>query len=133
MEHRRVAARTAGAALPLLVLFLPKCPLCVLPYFAALGILLPPAPVLDALVALTALAWLVLLLRARPSTLALAGGLSAALLLLAGRLWDVPAAGSIGAVGMAALALTVRAGKLRSGRGQCARAGEGPRAAAPRI
>src|SRR5262249_36090168 len=121
MPDRRAGARAAGAALPLLLVFLPKCPLCVLPYLAALGVLFPPEPVLDGLVALTAAAWLLLLVRARPSAPALAGGLVGAALLLTGRSLGIPAASAVGALGMAALALTVRAGKLGAGRGRCVR------------
>jgi hypothetical protein len=121
MPDRRAGVRSAGAALPLLLLFLPKCPLCLLPYLAVLGAIFPPEPVLDALVGVTAAVWLLLLVRARPAWPALAGGLAGALLLLAGRYLEVPAVSAIGAFGMAALALTVRAGKLGASRGACTR------------
>ena len=41
----------------LLIPFIPKCPLCLLPLFAAAGIALPPRPLLDAAVVFAALAW----------------------------------------------------------------------------
>ena len=110
---RAVALRTAPALLPLALLFVPKCPLCVLPLFAAFDSFLPPAPVLDAIVGLTALVWLVLLARARPSLAALAAGLGGALVLFASRWLDMPIAGWAGALAMAAVAMRVRARKLQ--------------------
>ena len=110
---RAVALRTAPALLPLALLFVPKCPLCVLPLFAAFGSFLPPAPVLDAIVGLTALLWLVLLARARPSAAALAAGLSGALVLFTSRWLDLPVLSWAAALAMAAVAMRVRARKLQ--------------------
>jgi drug/metabolite transporter (DMT)-like permease len=42
---------------PLWIPFVPKCPFCLLPLFAAAGIALPTRPLLDGAVALTAAAW----------------------------------------------------------------------------
>ncbi|MGH9400181.1 MAG: hypothetical protein ACRD00_07415 [Thermoanaerobaculia bacterium] len=113
--------RAGPAFLPLALLFVPKCPLCVLPLFAAVGAVLPPAPVLDALVGLTALLWLALLARARPGAAALAAGLVGALVLLGSRLLDLPAASWAGALAIAAVALKVRATNLRRKASACER------------
>ena len=101
------------ALLPLALLFVPKCPLCVLPLFAAFGAVLPSAPVLDAIVGVIAFAWLALLVRARPPWPALAGGIAGALVLLGSRWLDLPLAGWIGALLMAGIAMSVRARKIR--------------------
>jgi len=111
-RNRHAAVRTAPALLPLALLFVPKCPLCVLPLFAAFGTLLPPAPALDAIVGLTALVWLTLLVRARPSAGALAAGLGGALVLFASRWVNLPIAGWAGALVMAAVAMRTRARKI---------------------
>jgi hypothetical protein len=110
--NRHAAVRAAPALLPLALLFVPKCPLCVLPLFAAFGSLLPPAPVLDAIVGLTAFVWLILLARARPSAGAIVAGLAGALVLFGSRWLDLPVAGWAGALVMAAVAMRVRARKV---------------------
>ena len=119
MRIGAVARRSVSAAVPVAMLLVPKCPLCVLSLFTAFGLALPPAPVLDALVGVAALAWLALLARARPSLAALAAGLGAALLLLGSRRIGLPAAGWAGAVTMAAVSLRVRAKKLGRAAGAC--------------
>ena len=101
-EGGQMAPPRTPALLPLALLFVPKCPLCVLPLFAAFGSVLPPAPVLDAFVGAIALAWL-----------AVAAGIGGALVLFAGRRLDLPLAGWSGALLMAGVALSVRARKIR--------------------
>lgn len=126
----QMALPKTPALLPIALLFVPKCPLCVLPLFAALGSALPPAPVLDGIVGVTALLWLLLLVRARPPLPAAAAGLAGALVLFASRRFDLPLAGWAGAMLMAGVAVFVRARKIRRQRleasatlGACGRAG----------
>ena len=111
--ERHTVLRGSSALLPIALLFVPKCPLCALPLFAAFGAALPSAPALDALVAATAAAWLLLLLRARAGAAALAAGLAGAALLVATRFVDLPAAAWAGAIGMAAVGWRVRSEKLQ--------------------
>lgn len=58
MKAGGCSARVAPSALPLVILVLPKCPLCLLPVFAAIGSALPPAPLLNGLVVAAAVPWL---------------------------------------------------------------------------
>ena len=96
----RPPARIAdfGRDLPALLLpFVPKCPLCLLPLFAAAGIALPPKPVLDVAVALAATVWVATILstaRWLPVRLA---ALAAAALLVGGRALEATWVGMIGA------------------------------------
>ena len=90
--------RIAGAGAALLIPFVPKCPLCLLPLAAAIGVALPSQPVLDGVVAIAASAWLaVTLASARWPPLKVAS-IAAAALLLGGRWLGVPWAGGLGAV-----------------------------------
>ena len=115
MKARRLATRSAPAILPLAMLCIPKCPLCLLALWAALGLVLPPAPLLDGLVFLAAAGWLVTVFRVTPSAPARAAGVCGALLLLAGRFGGVPAASWIGAIAMVAVVALVRArGRARA-------------------
>jgi hypothetical protein len=123
-EGGQMAPPRTPALLPLALLFVPKCPLCVLPLFAAFGSVLPPAPVLDAFVVAIALAWLALLARARPPWLALEAGIGGALVLFAGRRLDLPLASWSGALLMAGVALSVRARKIRRQRLERAASGD---------
>ena len=96
---------TAPAILPLAMLLVPKCPLCLMPLFAAAGVALPRQGVLDALLMAAAAAWLALLARATRSIAVLAPALSGAALLLGGRWLDLPAAGWAGVLLMLAAAV----------------------------
>jgi len=64
----------------------PKCPLCLLPLFAAAGAALPPAPILNGLVAVAAAAWLGIVLSTARWLPVRAAAVAAASLLVAGRL-----------------------------------------------
>jgi len=96
----RPSARIAdlGRHLPALLLpFVPKCPLCLLPLFAAAGVALPPKPVLDVAVALAATVWVATVLstaRWLPVRLA---ALAAAILLVVGRALEATWVGMLGA------------------------------------
>lgn len=47
----------AAVAGPLALILLPKCPLCLLPFVAALGIAIPPGPLLNGIFASVVLVW----------------------------------------------------------------------------
>jgi hypothetical protein len=96
----RPPARIAdfGRHLPALLLpFVPKCPLCLLPLFAAAGIALPPKPVLDALVAVAAAVWVATVLSTARWLPVRLTALAAAVLLVAGRALETAWVGAIGA------------------------------------
>jgi hypothetical protein len=105
----RCAARVAPSALPLAILVLPKCPLCLLPVLAAAGSALPPAPLLNGLVVTAAAAWLVLVWNRTRLPVARCIAVSCAVLLLCGRWLDAPAASWIGVALMVAVVSRVRA------------------------
>jgi hypothetical protein len=85
---------------PLLLPLIPKCPLCLLPLFAALGATLPPRPpyVLDGLVAVSAAAWLGIVLSTARWLLVRAAAVAAAALLVAGRFAGSPWATGCGVI-----------------------------------
>ena len=108
MKARRFATRSAPAILPVAMLCVPKCPLCLLAVCAALGLVLPPAPLLDGLVFLAAVGWFALVIRVTPSAPARAAGVCGAILLVGGRLGGVPAFCWIGAIVMVAVVARMR-------------------------
>lgn len=80
----RIAAPVAAAAVP----FLPKCPLCVLPLAAAMGVALPHGPAVEAIAAGAVAGWLgVTLATARWWPVRLSA-VAAALAILGGRWLD---------------------------------------------
>jgi hypothetical protein len=80
----RIAAAVAAAAVP----FLPKCPLCVLPLAAAMGVALPHGPAVEAIAAGAVAGWLgVTLATARWWPVRLSA-VAAALAILGGRWLD---------------------------------------------
>jgi hypothetical protein len=102
------AGRIAGAA-ALAIPFLPKCPVCALPFLAAAGIALPRGPVVEAIVAAAAAGWLAVVLataRWRPVRCAAVAGSGA---LLLGRLLEIGALTVAGSVLMFAVALWIAA------------------------
>jgi hypothetical protein len=109
MKAPRFAARSAPAILPLAMLCVPKCPLCLLALWAALGVVLPPAPLLDGLVLLAAVGWLLLVVRVTPFFPARAAGVCGALLLLVGRFGGLPSVCWIGVIVMMAVVTWMRA------------------------
>ena len=116
------AARFAPLLLPLI----PKCPLCLLPLFAAAGWALPPAPVLDALVAACATAWLGIVLSTARWLPVRAAAAAAAALLVGGRLLDsIPMSLAGGAAVLAVVLWTRRRPRACSGRTCAARARAG--------
>jgi hypothetical protein len=71
-----------------LIPFAPKCPLCLLPLFAAAGIALPPKPLLDGLVVAAAAAWAATVLATARWAPVRALAIAAVLLLAAGRILE---------------------------------------------
>jgi hypothetical protein len=110
MKPAGLAARSAPALLPLTLLLVPKCPLCLLALFAVVGSALPSARVLDGIVVATALGWLAILFLKHPSLPSRAAGLAGVALLLAGRSLGVPSASWIGALALVAVVLRARLG-----------------------
>ena len=108
MKARRLATRSAPAILPLAMLCVPKCPLCLLALCAAAGVVLPPAPLLDGLVILAGAGGLALVIRITASVPARAAGVCGAILLIGGRFGGVPAASWIGAIIMVAVVTRMR-------------------------
>jgi hypothetical protein len=108
MKPAGLAARSAPALLPLTLLLVPKCPLCLLALFAAVGSALPSARVLDEIVAATALGWLAVLFLTHRSLSSRAVGLAGVALLLAGRSFGVPPASWLGALALVAFVLRAR-------------------------
>lgn len=88
---------------PLVIPFLPKCPLCLLPLFAAAGWALPSAPVLDALVAACALAWVGLVLATARWLPVRAAAVAAAVLLVSGRVLASAPLSLLGGAGVLAV------------------------------
>lgn len=70
---------------PITLLLLPKCPLCLLPLVAALGIGVPAGPLLNAIVAAIVLAWVFFFVRATPSRALRAAIIAIAAVVIAGR------------------------------------------------
>jgi hypothetical protein len=104
MRTVRQVKTTAPAILPLLMLLVPKCPLCLMPLFAAAGLALPRQGLLDAFLVAAAAAWLAFLASGTRSIAVFAPALSGAALLLGGRWLDFPAAGWAGVLLMLAAA-----------------------------
>jgi hypothetical protein len=76
--------RIAGAGAALAIPFLPKCPLCVLPLFAAAGMGAPRGPLVEILVAAAVLGWLgMVLTSARWLPVRLAASSAASMILFA--------------------------------------------------
>jgi hypothetical protein len=119
------AARSVAIWAPLVLPFLPKCPLCVLPLAAVLGVALPPGPLLDALVAAGVAAWLAAVIPTSRSFTVMAFAAAAAVFLLGGRFLGLPWAGWIGCASMLAIAgARRRASWQRAPRDHC-KAAEG--------
>lgn len=91
----RAASRTVSFLAPVALAALPKCPLCLMPLLAALGIAAPPSSVLTGLVVLIVGAWVLMLARARRNA-ARWLVLAAAAVTLAGRLTGIMFAATSG-------------------------------------
>ena len=104
MRSGRELKATTPAILPLVMLLVPKCPLCLMPLFAAAGVALPRRGLLDGFLLVAAAAWLAFLASATRSIAVFAPALSGAALLLGGRWLDFPAAGWTGVLLMLAAA-----------------------------
>jgi hypothetical protein len=102
------ALRTGVRIAPLLLPLIPKCPLCLLPLFAAAGWALPPAPVLDALVAACAAGWLGLVLATARWAPVRAAAIVAAALLVSGRLLASVPLGLLGGAAVLAVLFWTR-------------------------
>ena len=117
MRSGRELKATTPAILPLVMFLVPKCPLCLMPLFAAAGVALPHRGLLDGFLVVAAAAWLALLASATRSIAVFAPALSGAALLLGGRWLDVPAAGWAGVLLM--LAAAIGAARNRSCERSC--------------
>ncbi len=109
MRAHGQAKANVPSILPLALLLVPKCPLCVLPLFAAAGLALPTQGILNGLAAAAAAAWVALLASASRSTSVRALAISAAVLFLCGRWTGLPAIGWAGVLLMVGVAIGVRA------------------------
>ena len=78
------ARGVAAVVGPLSLLLVPKCPLCILPLLAMLGIAAPAGLVVNGIVAAILLGWSILLFTTTTSLPLRASGLVPAVLLLAG-------------------------------------------------
>jgi hypothetical protein len=105
---RKRAAGFARHVPALLIPFVPKCPLCLLPLFAAAGIALPPRPLLDAAVVLAALAWASVVIAHARWLPVRAAAAAAAALLVAGRLAETAWLGAAGAALVLAVVVWTR-------------------------
>ena len=97
MTAARRIKTTAPAILPLIMLLVPKCPLCLLPFFVAAWLTIPSRGLLDGLLVAAVAAWLALLTNATRSIAVLAPAFSGAAVSLCGRWLDFPAAAWAGA------------------------------------
>jgi hypothetical protein len=109
MKTGNHATRTAPAILPLAMILVPKCPLCLLPLLAVAGAALPPAPLLNGILGAAAIAWLALLTNMTRSAAARALALSGVVLLLCGRWLEAPAASWAGVLLMVAVVIRASA------------------------
>jgi len=85
MSVGRFVTRVAAVGAPLMIPLMPKCPLCVLPLLTAAGLAAAPAPLLDGLAAIAAMAWVAIAIAASRSLPVRAFAVGAAMLLLGGR------------------------------------------------
>lgn len=120
MKTTRYVSRTAPAILPLMMLLLPKCPLCLLPLLVAAGLALPPASLLNAVLLVTAVAWLALVTIVTHSTFRRAVALSGAVLFLSGRWLDVSTASWAGVAFMLTVVILGACARPRLRLGSCA-------------
>ena len=107
MQNRH-AGRIAGVAV-LAIPFLPKCPVCALPFLAAAGIALPHGPAVEAVVAAAVAGWLAVVVAAARWFPVRAGAVIGAGALLLGRFVDVAALTLSGSVLMFAVAIWIAA------------------------
>ena len=97
--------RIAGAVAALAIPFLPKCPLCVLPLFAAAGIALPHGPAVETAVAGVVGVWLATVLATARWLPVRLGAAAAAAAIIGGRWLEVWWLGAGGCVLMLGVAL----------------------------
>src|ERR1043166_5032906 len=81
--------RIAGIVWPFSLLVIPKCPLCVLPLLAALGIAAPPGAAISVAIACIAAGWAWFIFRVASSLALRAGSAALAALVIAGRAFSV--------------------------------------------
>ncbi|HEV7767396.1 MAG TPA: hypothetical protein VGQ76_20515 [Thermoanaerobaculia bacterium] len=121
MNRIAVVRRGIAWAGPLVVIAIPKCPLCLLPLFAIAGIAAPPRPLLDAIVIVVVLSWCgFLLFTVRTKTLRVIAVIAAALVIV-GRLAPLPPVSWIGVGVMAGIAILRLAARDRACSGACDR------------
>jgi hypothetical protein len=111
--------RIGRSVAPLLIPFVPKCPMCLLPLFAAAGIALPPRPLLDGLVAVTAAVWVATVLSSARWLPVRVAALAAAILLLGGRALETAWVGGIGAALVLAVVFWTRRRPRACGAAAC--------------
>ena len=88
VQHHPHGTLRKGAAVagPLALVLLPKCPLCLLPFIAALGIAVPAGPLLNGIFAAVVLVWMSLFLIGTPSARMRLALIAVAAIAIAGRL-----------------------------------------------
>lgn len=92
--------RVAGILWPCTLLLIPKCPLCLLPLFAALGLGVPSGLAINVGIACIAAGWIWFVFSAASSVLLRAGSVVVAVFLLAGRLFSaIPPAATYATAG----------------------------------
>src|SRR6184192_3112604 len=102
-------SRVAAVAAPSLVAIAPKCPLCLLPLCAALGISVPSAPLMNVALALIAAIWILIVYRRGRAVIPSAG---AAGLVVVGRIANLAALSWCGVAGMLILSLISFRGEI---------------------
>lgn len=117
----RIARGFAAITGPIPLLLLPKCPLCLLPLLAALGIAAPPGLVLHGAVGVVMAGWIALLMSATKSIALRAGGLVPAAIFIAGRALDLTPATPAAALAMVVLGFVV---SRRCATSACAKKGQ---------
>lgn len=105
MKANAVARVAANVIWPVAVLALPKCPLCLLPLLAFLGLAVDPGPVLDLIVIAFVGLWLALFLRTTKSHALRGVVLLAAALVIAGRVTELTDASWLGVALMLSMAV----------------------------
>jgi hypothetical protein len=119
MNRTALTRRGLTLAGPLVMMVIPKCPLCLLPFFAAVGIAAPSGPVLQAIIAAAVILWISWLIRMTKSRAVLAVAFLAAALVLIGRVLLITAVTWIGIGLMVAVALVQLTSRERVCSGSC--------------
>jgi hypothetical protein len=109
----------AAVAGPLALILLPKCPLCLLPFVAALGIAIPPGPLLNGIFAAVVIVWASLFMFATTSTRMRLALIAVAAIAIAGKIANVMPVELTGIALMFAFGVS-RVIRVLRGRARCA-------------